>query len=525
FGGYFLIKFQTDRTIVSAEIIDGPEELGPYPINIDDAINDDGIVRVNDYPEGTYTVVIVDSCGMSQEVEVEIPENSLSDFQGTSFIACEELHGTLRVYSPNGPLQEVTIIAAPSGFPYELPYDASAHLTSNGVLFMSSLPMGNYVVQGLDSCDFNQTLIVEVKGDIYNQLPFIQINKQCNIFDVFIDYNVIRPAPLSPTESFWLQYYDDDTGEWGNPYTGVLYPSGTIPTPENSLEILLAPNGVVYQLLNMGLFGNYRIVKVYTAVISDSPYQTEQCLKESFFEFSYSMDLTITNAYRIICEGPNNNLQNVFIQAEGIEPLNYFIIQKDGQPFSVDNGTNNVFTDLEPGIYTFQVTDPCGNLRNRIFDLSDIELMVANGPTDDLPGCSNPETGLYELYLPDRNIYLVASTLSLEYFNFSYHHSYDDAYNNANALTDSYWVEPGMYTIYVRIENNLIDGCFNIAYFDLVVVGSPNIELLQTDYSLCEDQESIIIDLDGLFDNYLWFDGSTQSSIEITQGGTYTVTV
>src|SRR5690606_428493 len=98
-------------------------------------------------------------------------------------------------------------------------------------------------------------------------------------------------------------------------------------------------------------------------------------------------------------------------------------------------------------------------------------------------------------------------------------------YNDSNPLPDSYSAQPGIYTIYVRIENNLIDGCFNIAYFDLVVVESPEIELLQTDYSLCEDQESVIIDLDGLFDNYLWFDGSTESSIEITQGGTYTVTV
>src|SRR5690606_22694994 len=101
--------------------------------------------------------------------EVEIPPISLSAFQGTSFIACEDYHGTIRVYSPNGPLQEVTIIAAPAGFPYELPYDASVHLTSNGVLFMANLPMGNYIVQGIDSCGSDQTIVLEVKGDIYNQ--------------------------------------------------------------------------------------------------------------------------------------------------------------------------------------------------------------------------------------------------------------------------------------------------------------------------------------------------------------------
>src|SRR5690606_27964029 len=129
------------------------------------------------------------------------------------------------------------------------------------------------------------------------------------------------------------------------------------PNADNSMQLIYNPNTVPprYELFNVGVFGDFRIVKVFPIVLSDSPYQTGQCINAFYYEFTYSMDLTITNAYRIICEGPNNNLQNVFIQAEGIEPLNYFIIQKDGQPFSVDNGTNNVFTDLEPGIYTFQV--------------------------------------------------------------------------------------------------------------------------------------------------------------------------
>jgi gliding motility-associated-like protein len=521
FGAYFLIKFPTDRTIVTAQIIDGPPESAPFPINIDEYITEDGDLWVQDYPPGTYTVIFTDSCGFEYEEEIEIPEQSLQEFLGTSFIACEDQHGTLRMSSQNGKVVEAIIVAAPEGFPYSLPYDAASHITTNGVLFFPSLPSGEYQIQSEDSCGYSQLKTMTVAGE--KDMGYVE--KQCNIVDVFVgEYQPL----LSPWgESYWLQYYSENTGEWGHPYTEVLYTDQTVPNADNSMQLIYNPNTVPprYELFNVGVFGDFRIVKVFPIVLSDSPYQTGQCINAFYYEFTYSMDLTITNAYRIICEGPNNNLQNVFIQAEGIEPLNYFIIQKDGQPFSVDNGTNNVFTDLEPGIYTFQVTDPCGNLRNRIFDLSDIELMVANGPTDDLPGCSNPETGLYELYLPDRNIYLVASTLSLEYFNFSYHYSYDDAYNDSNPLPDSYSAQPGIYTIYVRIENNLIDGCFNIAYFDLVVVGSPNIELLQTDYSLCEDQESIIIDLDGLFDNYLWFDGSTQSSIEITQGGTYTATV
>src|SRR5690606_15675584 len=155
-----------------------------------------------------------------------------------------------------------------------------------------------------------------------------------------------------------------------------------------------------------------RIVKVYTVVVSDSPYQTEQCLKESYYQFEYSMDLTITNAYRIICEEGDKNLQNVFIQAEGIPPLSYYIVQKDGQPFFVDNGTNNAFKVLVPSIYKVLDTDHYGIIRNRSFDLADIVLMVDNGPPLEVPASTDPETTTSAIYLPDRNVYLVASTSS-----------------------------------------------------------------------------------------------------------------
>ena len=524
FGGYFLIKFQTDRMIVSAQIIDGPPELAPYPLNIDDAVNEEGEVRVQNYPPGVYIVSIIDSCGLEQEVEIEIPEQTLFDILGSSYIACEDFHGTLRVNSQNGPLVQAIIVNAPADFPYELPYDASAHITVNGVLFMPNLPMGAYIIQAEDGCGVEQTIAVEVAGDTYNQPPFIEVKKQCNIFDLIVDYRNYRVFG-SPAESFWLQYFDEATGEWGNPYTGIAYPSETVPTAENSIPIPMHASGNYYEVLNIGFFGSYRIVKVFTVVLSDSPYQTEQCIKESYFEFNYSMELTIINAYRIMCEGSDSNLQTIYIQAEGIEPLNYYIIQKDGQPFFVDNGTNNIFLDLEPGIYTFQVTDPCGNIRNRNFDLTDVELMVANGPTDDFSACSNPETGEYEFYLPERNIYFIASTLSLDYFNFSYHLSYEDAYNDNNPLPDNYIVDSGIHRVYVRVENNLIEGCFNVAYFDLIIIETPDISTLPTEYFLCEDQEKLTISLEGLFDSYLWYDGSTDSSIEITEGGTYTVTV
>lgn len=515
FTGYFGVKFQTDRVVVAATITDGPASLGPYPIDISDFINEDGELRVIDFPEGDYTIVFTDSCGFEYEEEISIPENTLHDFNFYTYLSCNDLEGTLRLSTPNGGvLVSAIIIAAPDAFPYALPYDATGDISSSGELFFASLSMGYYTIAAVDSCNYSLTETYFVRGDVFNEYPYIVVDKNCNIFDLNID-------DTSPTYSintqYWLQYFNETTQTWGHPYTGAAYESGEFPTEDNSLKLIIVED---YELLNVGIFGKFRILKTYRTIIGIAPYRTENCIKENYYTFDYYRDLTILNAYRIICE---DQTQSVVIQAQGVPPISYFITTKNGQPFEVDNQHDNVFTGLVPGVYNFQVRDNCGNIRNREFNLNEIELMVTSGKVEDIIECSDTAFTEQEFYLPNKNQELVAATLSLDYFTMSYHLSYQDATNSTNALPDYYTVQSGSNTrIYVRIENDLVPDCFNIAYFDLVLIQTPDISDITTDHLLCEGQ-SITLSVDAIYDAYLWQDGSTGNSLEVAESGTYKV--
>ena len=37
---------------------------------------------------------------------------------------------------------------------------------------------------------------------------------------------------------------------------------------------------------------------------------------------------------------------------------------------TLNNGNSNIFSGLQPGIYNFQVQDTCGNIVNRLFDIT-----------------------------------------------------------------------------------------------------------------------------------------------------------
>lgn len=514
-GGYFTIRFVGERVMVEATIVSGPDILGDFPISVSEHINENGQLRCFGFPPGEYEVTFVDSCGFDYVEIITIPEFELFNFTASSFISCEDMHGTLRLSSPNGHLVNAVITSAPEGFPYDLPYDAFGHINAVGALFMANMPSGNYTVQANDTCEVAETITVFVKGDEFNTAPHIIVEKQCNIFDLTIS----MPQGHSFNDSYWFQYYNENTGQWEHPFTGVAYPEGTIPTEENAIQLIPYD---IDQLLNIGLFGQFRIVKTFKEITSDSPFRTEDCIKTDYYTFTYDMNLTITNAYRIICEG---QYQTVAIQAEGIAPLTYYIVQKDGLPFFVNNGQSNVFSGLEPGIYTFQVRDNCGNIRNREYNLEEIELMSANGQADNLIACSDEETNNYTFHLSGYNIYLVASTLSLEYFTIQYFSNYTNAVNQVGQLPDELTLTAGSIQVYARIENQFVPGCFSIAHFTVGVIETPDVSGIETQYVLCEDAGSIVLSVPDVYDEYLWSTGSNQNSVEVTQSGTYIVTV
>src|SRR5690606_6702472 len=137
---------------------------------------------------------------------------------------------------------------APEGFPHPLPYDATGDLNANGVLFYPQMPAGEYTIDAIDSCEYQEITTLTVNADIFNTPPFIVVNKLCNIFDLDI---IPEAISSSYNATLWLQYFDEDSQQWVHPYTNVPY-SGGIPTEENSIKLVVTPDP---ELINVAIFG------------------------------------------------------------------------------------------------------------------------------------------------------------------------------------------------------------------------------------------------------------------------------
>lgn len=119
---------------------------------------------------------------------------------------------------------------------------------------------------------------------------------------------------------------------------------------------------------------------------------------------------------------------------------------------------------------------------------------------------------------------VVLGTQNPSNFTVSYHNSQSDADNNENALANLNVFSEDGTTYFIRIENNTT-GCYNTTNFNTIVHRKPELDI--EDQVLCLDNLPLIISAETNVstDSYLWSNGSTSSYIEVTQIGTYSVTV
>ncbi len=109
-------------------------------------------------------------------------------------------------------------------------------------------------------------------------------------------------------------------------------------------------------------------------------------------------------------------------------------------------------------------------------------------------------------------------------FSVSYFTTQNDAINNTNALTDLLVDSENNTLYYVRIENNAT-GCFNTTSFATIVSRKPEVDI--EDQVLCLENLPLIVTAETNIptDSYSWSTSSSLSYIEITEIGTYSVTV
>lgn len=342
----YQITFALNATIISA-----PDTYTTNPIPYDLPIGSGGYPITGPLSAGSYVVVGVNECNEPYELTIIVnPSNAQSPI---IFVmeGCGIGNGSLNLNGANG-FENVFIIAAPPGFPFPIPYDVSSNINNNGDLILTGLPTGNYSIQSIDTCGNLNVTVVTIQGYFSN--TEFNLDENCGSFNL----ELMHTSNNFGAPNYWLQKYYPALNSWGHPGTGLPYVEGT---PFNNTNAVVLSNNT--NNLNLAYSGLFRVMKRYQIVSNGS---TAQYCVDNLFEFEIDGLPRINQVFSFSCQ---NGLSDVIVDASGVAPLQYRIIQRNGQPFFVDNQFSNLFVGLQTGTYLFQVQDTCGNIRNAEFEI------------------------------------------------------------------------------------------------------------------------------------------------------------
>jgi hypothetical protein len=398
------------RAIVAIQITAAPAGYPqPLPQDVAFGINPQGGWEMNNLPLGTYTFIIEDSCGQIHTITAELEVfGTEPDIQVLQRPGCDEGFGSVRIRDMGASLISVIITSAPTAYTGTLPHNVSTNISAgNGFFYMNSLPAGAYTIDIINECGQTASHTFTVEGYQYVNNN-ITIEELCGAFNLHIQHN----SNGDYLQTFWLQEYDPVAGTWGHPGTGVDYPEGTAPTGANSLALNTStnPNPNNPTLPYMGIF---RIIKVFHTYSNGSA-ANFRCI-DVLHNFELVNRPDITNVYVFPCSG---GLSEAAVEAVGIAPLTYSIVDLDNDIVLVDNGTSTLFSDLAPATYTFRVTDACGNRDHFIKDITefeDMEITAVNLCEGEQGRLSVPQFSFltYEWYEQDSPGTILSSTNTL----------------------------------------------------------------------------------------------------------------
>ena len=343
---------------VTAMVTQAPAAYNhPLPFDVSNFITSNTIFYIAGLPAGDYVISLTDSCGHVFIINANVPSITSQVLPMATFLnGCSTGFSSIHIVSPNGNLQQVIITGAPAAFAQALPFNVSFNINFNGEFYMNSLQQGTYTIYTKDLCDVEHTTSFVVPGYLVTRND-LQVIGNCGSFDLLLNHTMTAPYYI---QSFWLQKLNVLTNQWEHPITGAPYITGAPPYFTNSIYV--NNNAVTYNIASLGTF---RIIKSNYVYSNGSTAWTE-CINV-IHQFEFTGELKITSAYVIPCQ---NSGSVVYVIATGIAPLRYKITEFNGAPFVVDNGTSNIFSGLAPGIYNFQVSDLCGNIVNRLFNIT-----------------------------------------------------------------------------------------------------------------------------------------------------------
>ncbi|RZJ33353.1 MAG: T9SS type B sorting domain-containing protein [Flavobacterium sp.] len=504
-----LVKIKIPGFLIVTAILTAAPSAYPFPIpdDVSDQITENDGVVLDHLITGQYSIHLVDDCGNVYDFNFFVPDTQTS----TTSLArpdCEFGKGSVRIRGSSTTLTSAVMTSAPAEFQTPVPYDVGFNLTPNGTFSMSGLPPGIYIFHVTDSCGLSHDVTVNVVGYAESQNDF-SLTPHCGSFDFLLNYT----STASGGETFWLQKLNTVTNTWGHPLTGVAYIDGDIPSNLNSYPIA---NNTIN--LNLTFTGQFRIVKYYQSFNDGSAGEFKECIKP-IREFEFTGEFEIIGFEKITCNGA---LADIRVLTNGVPPLTYKIIRKNGQPFFFDNGNNNVFTNLEQAVYTFEVQHACGHIAVGDADVAQLPSLANAVQPGNLELCDDASNDGQETFdLSSQDAVILGTQIPTDY-TLTYHTSLADATLGANPLPASF--TSGNTTIYARLKyNGSATECFDIVQFQLIVHPYPVPDMAQV-WPMCEGN-SVTITAPLGFDSYSWSTGQHTRSITVSQSGPIVLTV
>lgn len=499
-----------ESKLVTAIITAAPEKYLKaqkliLPQDVSNRITGDGILAMNDLPLGEYTIIITDECNFTYEVKILVPEYKEREFSISTLPSCDSGFGTVSASSGNGKLTEVEIIEWPSAFKGSK--DVMSKIADNGVFYMAELPEGDYTFRATDICGVVKDLEIKIEG--YSKpVDAFTFTPNCGTFSVSLN----DTSNGIDGSAYWLQYYNEATKTWIHPVFGVDYVEGTVPTASTGIGL---SNKETRHNFNYN--GTMRVVKKFTTYGDGTPEKTI-CLSV-LGEFKYTEKLEITAAYTLACAGQPND---VVLEILGY-PVTYKITAKNGEPFVVDNGASNIFTNLDAAEYKFEIEDACGNKNTKGFNVLNLPSITDATEPSDMIVCAEPGTvDEYEYHLTDQDA-AVLGPLHSSMYTITYHLTQADADNNERPLPEFYHNTSNGQTIYVRLVHKEIKICHGTTSFKLFI-GEKPLPKITTRGTICNEGK-VAITAEAGFINYIWSDGQKGRTIYVDKPDTYTVTV
>ncbi len=248
---------------------------------------------------------------------------------------------------------------------------------------------------------------------------------------------------------------------------------------------------------------------------------------------SYELEVfpkpTVQNAKLVQCDGSTVDGKAPFILSLADDDI---IVNSNGSSFSIANyesvsdaeNEQNPLTEpyintTNPQVIYARVENDYGCFRIAELELSVVDELFELTPWEVCDDASND--GIEEFNLNELEDQINQNSSGTQ---FAFYNSRADSEIDQNRIANptNYSNQTNPEYVYIRVFNG--DDCAALGRVQLVVQQKPEISSDFQDVEVCEGAP-VILDPGAGFDEYLWNNGSTSPTLEVTESGFYSVTV